>query len=128
MLKTHPQRQALADNSVKGMALTLALLAKTLKINHVAAARDAKKLPGFGKFPSQTHNMMLMASSPHHYAVVADPPATTQAFFEQSMLGKARSHLHQELWSKFNVNFDPYQALVTALHAVHFRWYRNSCP
>jgi hypothetical protein len=64
------------------MDLTLAILPKTLEINHVTtAARYAKKLPGFGKIPSHTQNMILMAASPHHHAVLVDPPATAQTFF-----------------------------------------------
>jgi hypothetical protein len=110
------------------MALTLAILTKTLEINSVTTvARDAKKLTGFGELPSHTQNMILMAAYPDHHAVLVDPLAMAQAFFEQTMVGKARSHLHQELQSNFNVNFDPSQALVTALRAGHFLWGRISC-
>jgi hypothetical protein len=113
-----PSRTAFADETVKDMGLTLAT--NNLEINHVTtAANDAKKLPGFGKLPSHTHNMILMAASPHHLAILVNPPAMAQDCFEQTTVGKARSHLRPELRSKFNVRFDPYQALSAALHAGH---------
>jgi hypothetical protein len=68
-----PRGTALADETVNDMALTLAILTKTLDINHVTtAARDTKKLPEFGTLPSHTQNMILMAASSHHHIILVD--------------------------------------------------------
>jgi hypothetical protein len=56
------------------MALVLVLLTKTLEINHITtAARDAKKLTGFGKLQTNTHNTIMMVSSPYHHSAMTEP-------------------------------------------------------
>jgi hypothetical protein len=117
------------DSTFQSMALALATLIKAVETGHTSAAFcDQKKQPGFNKLPAHTRHMILMAAEPCADAMLMEPPVEAQDFFEQTTVGKAHSHLHQELSAKFNSSVEPSQALVAALHTGHFILDRISCP